>query len=73
MNASIKPRQTLEDDHVVCKEGNKLTPSQATLLKHFGVKMSEFRVSLVSRWVKASGEYSNVGTAEDEKKGKAKK
>ena len=64
---------TLEGDHVVCKKGARLTPSQAALLKHFGVKMSEFRVTLVSRWAKEGGEYADLREDDEGEKKKKKK
>eukprot|EP01027_Heterolobosea_sp_BB2_P025878 GEZU01039734.1.p2 GENE.GEZU01039734.1~~GEZU01039734.1.p2 ORF type:complete len:237 (+),score=62.30 GEZU01039734.1:55-711(+) len=37
-------------DHYVCRAGQTLTPEQARVLKHFGVQMSEFQITLQSRW-----------------------
>ena len=41
---------TLLREHTVCSEGDKLTPEQAHLLKHFFIQMAEFKVSILGYW-----------------------
>lgn len=38
--------------HRLCKEGETLSPEKCQALTHFGIKLSEFRVQLVSYWSK---------------------
>ncbi|KAJ2077729.1 mRNA turnover and ribosome assembly protein [Coemansia sp. RSA 988] len=47
---------TLDSDYVICNEGDKLTPQQTHLLKHFWEKMAIFKVQVVAYWHK-SGEF----------------
>mmetsp|Transcript_35633 Transcript_35633/g.78091 ORF Transcript_35633/g.78091 Transcript_35633/m.78091 type:complete len:225 (-) Transcript_35633:155-829(-) len=37
-------------EYVACKKGQPLSAEACKILVHFGVKLSEFRVSLVCRW-----------------------
>lgn len=37
-------------EHVVCKEGQALSAEACKLLVHFGVKLADFRISLVCNW-----------------------
>eukprot|EP00697_Spironema_sp_BW2_P010310 gnl/Spiro4/25475_TR12706_c0_g3_i1.p2 gnl/Spiro4/25475_TR12706_c0_g3~~gnl/Spiro4/25475_TR12706_c0_g3_i1.p2 ORF type:complete len:225 (+),score=29.82 gnl/Spiro4/25475_TR12706_c0_g3_i1:60-734(+) len=37
-------------EHVVCREGDVLTPDQCKILKHLGLELSVFSVELVARW-----------------------
>lgn len=37
-------------DHVVCKQGDTLTPGQAALLRVFDVKMAAFKMMLLCCW-----------------------
>lgn len=46
----------LRSEHVVCKEGQILTPNQAQILKLIGECLAEFRVTFKSVWDK-SGEF----------------
>lgn len=41
---------TLSRDHVVCSVGEKLTPYQAQLLKHFFIQMAEFKIRVLGYW-----------------------
>lgn len=45
-----------EEGYVVCKEGETLDSRQTTLLKMFGVAISEFHVGLKAQWTRSSGE-----------------
>ena len=44
----VKGRITLENEHVVCKEGDMLDSKQTRLLKQFGVQTAEFKVQLLA-------------------------
>lgn len=50
-----------EEGYVVCRQGEILDSRQTTLLKMFGVRMAEFRVSLRAVWEKAGGSVREVG------------
>ncbi|KAJ2372699.1 mRNA turnover and ribosome assembly protein [Coemansia sp. RSA 2607] len=41
---------TIESDFVICEKGDRLTPQQSRLLKHFWEKMAEFKVKLLCYW-----------------------
>jgi mRNA turnover protein 4 len=45
-------------EHRLCREGETLTPEKCKLLTFFGVKLSNFRVKLVSRW--SNGEFQTL-------------
>lgn len=47
--------------YVVCRPGDILDSRQTTLLKIFGVRMAEFRVSLLAVWHKADGSVREMG------------
>lgn len=53
-----------EDGYVVCREGETLDSRQTTLLKIFGIRMAEFRVSLKAVWEKAGGMVKEMGGME---------
>lgn len=42
----------VKDDYTVCDAGQKLTPEQAKILKHFNYEIAEFSMKLVSHWAK---------------------
>ncbi|CAI5442228.1 unnamed protein product [Caenorhabditis angaria] len=46
---------TLYQDFEVCKEGEPLTVEQAKILKHFEIKMSQFRLIFKGYWNKKDG------------------
>ena len=46
---------TLDVPHKICEQGKKLTPEQSQLLKLLGYKTVEFKVKLLGRWEKDSG------------------
>ncbi|KAI9830499.1 MAG: mRNA turnover and ribosome assembly protein [Phylliscum demangeonii] len=50
-----KGRVMLDQQHVVCREGEVLDSKQTRLLKIFGVQTVEFRVRLLAYWTAASG------------------
>jgi len=37
-------------DHTVCEQGHRLTPAQAQILKHLGIKMSRFVIEVEAHW-----------------------
>ncbi|KAJ1729404.1 mRNA turnover and ribosome assembly protein [Coemansia biformis] len=59
----------LNSDYVICEEGDKLTPQQAHLLKHFWEKMAVFKICLMCYWNKSGGFVSlkeNAAAASDD-------
>lgn len=46
---------TLDVPHKICKQGKELTPEQSQLLKLLGYKTVEFKVKLLGRWDKETG------------------
>jgi mRNA turnover protein 4 len=58
-----------EEGYVVCRAGETLDSRQTTLLKIFGVRMAEFKVSLKAVWEKSIGTVREIGQMEvdDEK------
>jgi len=57
---------TLEREHVVVREGEKLSAEQAQILKLVGVRMGEFRVQLRVWWEKETGEVKEVEGGEED-------
>ncbi|WVR05208.1 hypothetical protein IAU60_002220 [Kwoniella sp. DSM 27419] len=46
---------SLNNPHVLCQEGEKLSSEKCRILKLLAVQMSEFRIHLGSRWSKEAG------------------
>ena len=46
---------TLDVPHKICEQGKKLTPEQSQLLKLLGYKTVQFKVKLLGRWEKETG------------------
>jgi mRNA turnover protein 4 len=61
-----KGKITLENEYVVCREGQVLDSRQTRLLKMFGVAMAEFRVRVVAYWSSETHEVTEVDDEEDE-------
>jgi len=53
-----------EEGYVVCRAGDTLDSRQTTLLKTFGIRMAEFRVSLKAAWEKSTGTVREIGQME---------
>ena len=60
----VKGRVQLEGEFVVCREGDVLGARETTLLKMFGVAMSEFGVEIRAWWSAATGEVTVAGEEE---------
>ncbi|XP_006642100.1 mRNA turnover protein 4 homolog isoform X1 [Lepisosteus oculatus] len=60
---------TLLKDYDVCKEGDTLTPEQATVLKLLGIKLAEFRVTIKCMWNSETGDFEHQGEEEEEADG----
>ena len=58
----VKGKIELENEYVVCREGEALGSGQTTLLKMFGVAMAEFKIEVRCWWEKETG---NVRTGEE--------
>jgi len=56
---------TLDVPHKICEQGRKLTPEQSQLLKLLGHKMVEFKIRLLGRWEKETGDVVMEPTTED--------
>lgn len=54
----------VEQRHVVCRAGQRLTPEQCSLLKHFSEPLAEFRLSLVAHWQR-EGAFQRLSDHED--------
>ena len=52
----VKGKIELENEYVVCREGEVLGSGQTTLLKMFGVATAVFAVEIRAYWVKETGE-----------------
>ena len=44
----------------ICTEGEVLSPEQCKLLKLFGHKMANFRLSIVGVWTKKTGDFKDL-------------
>ena len=62
----VKGKVELENEFTVCKEGEVLGSGQTSLLKAFGVQMSEFRVTIKCWWEKETGMVEVVGPNQNE-------
>ncbi|KAK1924818.1 ribosomal protein [Papiliotrema laurentii] len=51
----IRGVPSLNNPHVICKKGEKLTSEKCRILKLLGVQMAEFHIQLGSRWSKDGG------------------
>ena len=60
----VKGVVELVGDHTVCREGDKLGPDAAALLRIFGLKMATFRVRAVGVW--EGEEYEQLADDEEE-------
>ena len=60
----VKGRVELENEYVVCREGEVLGSGQTTLLKMFGVVTAEFKVALRAYWSAAKEEVVDLGAGE---------
>mmetsp|Transcript_5365 Transcript_5365/g.7739 ORF Transcript_5365/g.7739 Transcript_5365/m.7739 type:complete len:230 (-) Transcript_5365:209-898(-) len=45
------------EQHVLCKEGQVLSAETCKCLVHFGIKITEFKVSLICRWNSSDGAF----------------
>ena len=50
----------LENDFTVCQKGEVLGSAQTSLLKAFGVQMSEFRITVKCWWEKSTGKVEAI-------------
>lgn len=57
---------TLDVPHKICERGKKLTPEQSQLLKLLGYKTVEFKVKLLGRWDKETGNVVVEPVAEED-------
>lgn len=55
----VKGVVNLTQDYLVCTEGEKLSPTQCTILKHFSIPTVEFQVELKCVW-HSSGVFENL-------------
>ena len=62
----VKGKIELENDYVVCKEGETLGSGQTTLLKMFGVATAEFRVRVLACWNKEDESVTKLESRDDE-------
>lgn len=57
---------TLIKDFEVCKEGDTLTPEQARILKLFGYKMAEFKVTIKCMWNSETGDFAQLADGSED-------
>ena len=57
----VKGMVKLDQEHVVCSEGDVLNSGQTALLKMFGVAIAEFAVELKACWSRETGEVISMG------------
>lgn len=57
--ALVKGVVNLTQDYLVCTKGEKLSPTQCTILKHFSIPTVEFQVELKCVW-HSSGVFENL-------------
>lgn len=57
---------TLDVPHKICEQGKKLAPEQSQLLKLLGYKTVEFKVKLLGRWEKETGNVVMVSATDEE-------
>lgn len=57
---------TLDVPHKICEEGKILTPEQSQLLKLLGYKTVEFKVKLLGRWEKETGNVTMEPVADED-------
>lgn len=56
----------LENEHIICREGQTLNSHQTALLKLFGVAMAEFKVQVKAYWSGSTQEVTEVEGGEME-------
>ncbi|KAJ1905724.1 mRNA turnover and ribosome assembly protein [Coemansia sp. IMI 209127] len=61
---------TIDYDHVICNEGDVLSPQQSHLLKHFWIKMATFKIALLACYHKDTAEYVSYEEPSDAKETK---
>ena len=57
----VKGKIELENEYMVCREGETLGSAQTTLLKMFGMAMAEFKIEVRCWWEKETGNIRVVG------------
>ena len=61
----VRGKVTVDQEFVVCREGQTLDSKQTRLLKMFGKDVAEFKVKMISYWTAETSEITEVKT-EDE-------
>jgi len=56
---------TLDVRHKICEQGKNLTPEQSQLLKLLGYKTVDFKINLLGRWEKETGNVVMEPTTEE--------
>lgn len=57
---------TLDVPYKICEQGKKLTPEQSQLLKLLGYKTVEFKIKLLGKWEKETGNVTMEPAAEED-------
>ncbi|OCF35482.1 mRNA turnover protein 4 [Kwoniella heveanensis BCC8398] len=57
---------SLNNPHVLCRKGEKLSSEKCRILKLLAVQMAEFRIHLGSRWTKGTGYVAGKELDQDE-------
>jgi mRNA turnover protein 4 len=56
----VKGKVTLDQEYVVCREGQVLDSRQTRLLKLFGKEVAEFKIRLIAYWSAADGSVTEI-------------
>ncbi|KAK4686408.1 mRNA turnover protein 4, partial [Tremellales sp. Uapishka_1] len=65
----VKGVPTLNNPHLLCKDGEKLTSGKCRILKLLGLQMAEFKIILGARWSKDGGFVDGKDLALEEEAG----
>lgn len=64
----VRGKVTLDQEYVVCREGQVLDSRQTRLLKLFGKEVAEFKIRLIAYWSAADASVTEVAEEEQEMK-----
>ncbi|KAF3910824.1 hypothetical protein ABW20_dc0104376 [Dactylellina cionopaga] len=62
----VNGKVTLNEEYIVCEEGDVLNSQQTRLLKLFGVVTAEFRVKLIAYWNATDNQVTEIDAMEED-------